>query len=488
MKRLLILLCLFASLTVRGADLQVGTNQVAWLADFLSASNVLRQAIDAIETGGEVTMEQLNTASNVVYAVAVNATNALALKLVNDIYTVSNLLYNSYALLPNLSQLYTNASGFGIKEFAVATNFSARGLIVPNATPSKVAIFDGIRFVTNSPLNADILTNLADVIEPIGGALALKAPLSALQGATNELWQFLQGEWVELTDPDTIDLAIPRQIITLTTGFSPNFGNTYNGAASSIYFKVATVQEITFEDVHFPEFPEGITNSWNGTNLFVFAVIGEGQELVGFLSGLAGPTVTASDIAQATNDLATVQTAALNTASNAVRTAASLFTNALATVQTAALNTASNALTASRVASSSGSATGLTVRALTIASNVVWTGSRPAAVSAATNFVLNFAPQAAGDLIFDEQNSTSIVNIVHGTNFSGGGRYITATFVSGNTNKLISWPDQLRTNILGTNFLINQVWMPSNKVGKITWDNALGAAAFVTFNYPVWGP
>ena len=160
-------------------DTQTGTNQTTSRIEWLAGSNSLSAAIAAVS--GEVTTAQLNNASNVVQIAGVNGTNSLAAKIAADINTISNVLadlvYN--AKTPNLSQFYTNATGeFGLKSGAVSTNFSARGLTVPNATPGKVAVFNGLSGLTNSSLDSDLLGYLADVVSPIGAALNLKAALS----------------------------------------------------------------------------------------------------------------------------------------------------------------------------------------------------------------------------------------------------------------------------------------------------------------------
>jgi hypothetical protein len=192
--------------------------------------------------------------------------------------------------------------------------------------------------------------------------------------------------------------------------------------------------------------------------------------------------------------------AATNALSGVLRTRTDAATNALAGVVAANIVTSSNALRAFTIAATNDLAVGkvstlnalatnLTTRALTVASNLAWTVNRPVSVGNITNFVLDFAKEAPGRIHFDSLNASHAGHVVHGTNFSAGvATAIVATFDAGNTNLLLSWSDQMRTNIIGTNALINSVVIPSNKVGRVTWDNPGGTARLVLFNYPAWGP
>lgn len=183
--------------------------------------------------------------------------------------------------------------GAKIRAEATTTNLSLYGATLQNGTASKVVILNSSKGLITSDLDAAALTNLADVLGPLGAALDLKASLTALYGETNALWLRAKGPWTVLTDPTTIDLSIPRQRIILNSDFAPNLINTNNGESCVLSIECATPHTITLP-VNFPEGAPS-TNNWSGTNRFYIEVVGASKRVDCYFSaGLIAGVINSS--------------------------------------------------------------------------------------------------------------------------------------------------------------------------------------------------
>ena len=233
------------------------------------------------------------------------------------------------------------------------------------------------------------------------------------------------------------------------------------------------------------DFPEGApTNYWgNSSNMFAFLVMGTNRALRGFYSGV-GSTVTLADLVSTsnalrtasiamTNDEAIVATAALNAASNSVRTAAISMTNA-----------ASLALIASRVASLSGSSTGLTAYGFTLVSNYNARLLSQVAAATVTNWTFDFAHRRQ---LWSKTNISSEIVVAHSTNLPPAGQTgeLKIWVETGVTNRFWRPSAQLSGHCLGVVTNVTAILLESNSTYQVAVESRNGATNGVYWNYPI---
>lgn len=370
-----------------------------------------------------------------------------------------------------------------IRYGATVTNLSARGINFPNLGTSEILATDGAGNATNTGVASVLVTNLVGVTSPIQSQLNLLTPLTTYSGGTNQLWDHIQGPWTALTDPSSIDLSDPRQVITISATFAPTFSNTNDGVRASVFFKVASAQTITFPGVYFPQGTP--TNSWSGTNWFTFAVVGSTRQLVGFYDGIQGDFATTNFAVSVASNFVHVAAGANVTVTTNVSDGKRIFTIAAA-AGSGEVTYADQIATSNIIWRAKADATNGTIRGLTIPSNIVWTVRNQTAASSATNFVVDFSPQSAGAVQLTGANITNLINVAHSTNWpSGGEATVTWTIFTTITNRHFYIPSAFQSGVYGTNSA-SQFLLPSNKVVTVSFKSLTGANSGVIFNAPIW--
>lgn len=388
----------------------------------------------------------------------------------------------------NESQFGTNSAGLlSAKDGFAVTNANLYGPVVQNATAAGVAIYDANKRLTNAnpSVTPALLTNLVGVTGPLQTQIGLLTPLTTYSGGTNQIYNEIFGPFVPATDPANIDMSIPRQDITITTGpWNPTYSVTNNGRKTLILLRVPTTQTINFTNSRIIKWigDNSPPASFSGTNWFGFACVS--NEIFGSFEAFPGTASTNFAVSVASNFVHVAAGLGVTVTTN-VSDGKRIFTIATGAgsgdVTYAQQITTSNIIWQAKVDQTNG-----TSRGLTVASNIVWTVRNQTAASQSTNFVVDFSPQNAGAVQLTGANITNVINIAHSTNWpSGGEATVKWTIFTTITNRHLFIPSAFQAGVYGTNSA-TQFLLPSNKVVTVSFTSLTGANSGVIFNMPIW--
>lgn len=402
--------------------------------------------------------------------------------------------------------------GARIRVDAPTTNLNMQGATLLSGTASKVVVLNSSKGLITSSLDAAALTNLADVLGPIGAELALKASRTELYGETNLLWLRAKGPWVVATDPTTIDLSIPRQRIIITGTFAPSFINTNNGESCVLSIEAATPQTVNLP-VNYPEGSPS-TNNWSGTNRFYIEVVGAAKRVDCYFSAGLIAGVINSSLGKGTNTM--LWMANLRSSTN-VLTALNgrisfegamgdtnyiyssdegvpilldrfhnLYTNqAPMGAQLLGWNSLNRWF--ARKTNETLSATTIDGTA-TLQSNLVTKIYAPTAAATLTNWVADFKYRK---IVLTPDVITNGIHWAHSTNHppAGSGGELSIQIQTGNTNIALSFAPQMSSHIVGTNtWPVGTILLSSNYNYFMAAVSQNGTTNGVFITYPIAVP